>query len=45
MGFYGHPNLIKREEGWNLLKYLKNSISRPWLCMGDYNEIVTQSEK
>ena len=43
--FYGHPNPMKREEGWNLLQHLKDNSSSPWMCMGDFNEIVAHFEK
>jgi hypothetical protein len=44
-GFYGHPNPARRHEAWSLLKYLRNHPPAPWLCMGDYNEIINNSEK
>ena len=40
-GFYGHPNPMKKKEGWDLLKHLKISFFGPWMCMGDFNEIMT----
>lgn len=44
-GFYGHPDTGKREETWSILESLGRENQLPWLCIGDYNEIVTQSEK
>lgn len=44
-GFYGHPNTSKTERIWKLLKMLRDSISIPWICMGDFIEITYQSEK
>jgi ribonuclease HI len=44
-GFYGHPESHKRCEAWNLLCHLKSLITGPWLCAGDFNEILDQSEK
>jgi hypothetical protein len=32
-------------ESWALLKHLHNYSPTPWLCVGDFNEIVEQSEK
>jgi exonuclease III len=44
-GFYGHPNSAKRKESWDLLRYLSNLQPSPWVCIGDFNEIVDSSEK
>jgi exonuclease III len=44
-GFYGHPNASKRVEAWALLKYLAHMDSAPWVCIGDFNEILTLEEK
>ncbi|GKU90863.1 hypothetical protein SLEP1_g4808 [Rubroshorea leprosula] len=44
-GFYGRPEAARREESWTLLKSLKAASSQPWLCLGDFNEILRQSEK
>jgi hypothetical protein len=43
--FYGNLEVAKRHEGWNLLKCLKNKAPTPWLCVGDFNEIVSMGEK
>ena len=44
-GFYGEPETHKRHESWDLLRSLHQQSSLPWLCTGDFNEIVKQSEK
>jgi exonuclease III len=44
-GFYGHPEWAKRHEAWDLLFHLKSYIPDPWLVIGDFNEILEQSEK
>ncbi|KAL0402426.1 UNVERIFIED_CONTAM: hypothetical protein Slati_4272500 [Sesamum latifolium] len=44
-GFYGEPDTSKRELSWNLLSRLHDQSSRAWLCAGDFNEILDQSEK
>jgi hypothetical protein len=44
-GFYGHPETAHRREGWSLLGHLHNLSQLPWLCIGDFNEILDQSEK
>jgi hypothetical protein len=44
-GFYGHPDPTKRYESWALLRHLCLFNPEPWLCLGDFNEIVVQGEK
>jgi hypothetical protein len=44
-GFYGHPEWAKRHEAWALLAHLKHYNPEPWLAIGDFNEILEQSEK
>ena len=44
-GFYGKPEEHLRHETWDLLKYLSTLTSTPWLCIGDYNEILSAEEK
>ena len=39
-GFYGEPDTHKRFESWDLLHSLHRRSSLPWLCAGDFNEIV-----
>jgi hypothetical protein len=45
MGFYGNPKVGKRGESWDLLRHLKSMDSVQWVCLGDFNEILKQSEK
>jgi hypothetical protein len=44
-GFYGQPDWTKRKESWALLQQLKEFQPNPWMCCGDFNEIVAQHEK
>jgi hypothetical protein len=44
-GFYGHPDPSQRAESWKLLKFLKRAPPSPWLCIGDFNKILDNSEK
>jgi hypothetical protein len=44
-GFYGHPNSSRRADSWDLLKHLHTCIPVPWLCVGDFNEIMEQAER
>ena len=45
IGFYGEPATHKRIEAWNKLRLLNNKHDLPWLCAGDFNEIIRYSEK
>ena len=45
MGFYGHPNTAQRKASWKLLEELGNRYHLPWLCLGDFNKILFNSEK
>ena len=44
-GFYGHPETGQWEESWKLLENLSHKSNLPWICMGDYNEIMHAKEK
>ncbi|XP_030969970.1 uncharacterized protein LOC115990264 [Quercus lobata] len=44
-GFYGEPETANRIEAWNKLRCLNSYPTCPWLCLGDFNEIVRQDEK
>ena len=45
IGFYGEPDTQKRIESWDLLRTLKRKFQSPWLCAGDFNELVRAEEK
>jgi exonuclease III len=44
-GFYGHPDPSKRTEAWSLLRYIARMDPIPWVCLGDFNEILSADEK
>ena len=44
-GFYGDPETASRENSWNLLRDLSQRLALPWVCMGDFNEILRLEEK
>ena len=44
-GFYGAPETQLRIDSWNLLRNLNGQSSLPWLCVGDFNEILKSHEK
>ena len=43
--FYGYPKTGQREESWKLLENFSHRSDLPWICMGDYNEIMHAKEK
>ncbi|KAM3692992.1 hypothetical protein ACJW31_08G131500 [Castanea mollissima] len=45
IGFYGYPEESHKHNSWNLLRYLHSRMSMPWVCIGDYNEILSSDEK
>ena len=44
-GFYGEPDSSRRNKAWAKLRSLNSSQNIPWLCAGDFNEIIRQEEK
>ena len=44
-GFYGNPVMANWEHSWALLKHLSLKMDFPWICAGDFNEIVRVEEK
>ncbi|GAV86647.1 hypothetical protein CFOL_v3_30074, partial [Cephalotus follicularis] len=45
MGIYGNPEAHHCHETWSLLCNLASQHNISWLCMGDFNEILSISEK
>uniref|UniRef100_A0A8I6XX79 Reverse transcriptase domain-containing protein n=1 Tax=Hordeum vulgare subsp. vulgare TaxID=112509 RepID=A0A8I6XX79_HORVV len=44
-GIYGEPRMEARETTWRLLRNIKHHSDKPWICVGDFNEVLTQGEK
>ncbi|KAL5788264.1 hypothetical protein ACOSP7_005213 [Xanthoceras sorbifolium] len=44
-GFYGCPVPNHRTDSWELLRRLKAVNRLPWLCGGDFNELLHNEEK
>ncbi|KAJ1255254.1 hypothetical protein BS78_K272300 [Paspalum vaginatum] len=44
-GFYGEPRTDYRDRSWEILRNLKTTLVKPWLCAGDFNEILVNEEK
>jgi exonuclease III len=45
IGFYGPPYQAKRRKAWENLHALLQSLNCPWICFGDFNVVVEESEK
>ena len=43
--FYGFPSISERHKSWWLLETLAGNDSKPWLCIGDFNETLQASEQ
>ncbi|KAL0385614.1 UNVERIFIED_CONTAM: hypothetical protein Sradi_2955700 [Sesamum radiatum] len=44
-GIYGESDASKHKITWSLLSKLHSQSRRPWICIGDFNEILDNSEK
>ena len=44
-GMYGESKSGEKDKTWRLLKLLHGQASLPWICFGDFNEILFDSEK
>ncbi|KAA8521722.1 hypothetical protein F0562_012395 [Nyssa sinensis] len=42
---YGCPVPAGKQKVWNLIRYLQNAMQLPWVCLEDFNEIKSLSEK
>ncbi|XP_074297333.1 uncharacterized protein LOC141628043 [Silene latifolia] len=42
--FYGWPSVSDRHLYWELLRLLGRKSNLPWLCMGDFNEVLYSTE-
>ncbi|XP_074292350.1 uncharacterized protein LOC141619219 [Silene latifolia] len=43
-GFYGWPAVSDRHLSWELLRVLSRQSALPWVCIGDFNEILFSTE-
>ena len=44
-GFYGSPTVSGKLAAWDLLRVLRGHHTLPWLCGGDFNELLQAAEK
>ncbi|XP_074306100.1 uncharacterized protein LOC141641331 [Silene latifolia] len=42
--FYGWPAVSDRHLSWDVLRLLRGQSSLPWVCVGDFNEILFSTE-
>jgi hypothetical protein len=41
---YGEAQVMERRKTWDMLKFIKSSSPLPWLCIGDFNEVLHKDE-
>ena len=44
-GIYGFAESARKQETWSLLRSLHRRSSLPWMCVGDFNELLWSHEK
>ena len=44
-GVYGHPKDQRKKETWAMLRHFHSKASMPWVCIDDFNEILSSDEK
>lgn len=44
-GFYGFPKRARRRLSWDLLRKLANVINLSWVVMGDFNNLLSSTDK
>ena len=41
---YGEAQTTERHKTWDMLKFIKASSHLPWVCIGDFNEVLHRDE-
>jgi exonuclease III len=44
-GIYGEAHSDKKHKTWQDMRDMIDSVAKPWLCVGDFNEILFSHEK
>ena len=44
-GFYGLPETQDRYKSWALLTYICSLVDGAWMCIDDFNEMLSSTEK
>ena len=42
---YGEAQVQERHKTWDMLKFIRSSNDLPWLCIGDFNEVLRREEQ
>ena len=42
---YGEPNRSLRYRTWDIMKQMRSDTDLPWICIGDFNEILRREEQ
>jgi hypothetical protein len=41
---YGEAQVAETFKTWDMLKFIKSSNPLPWMCLGDFNEVLHEHE-
>ena len=41
---YGEAQVSERHKTWDMLKFIRSANALPWLCIGDFNEVLHRYE-
>ena len=44
-GFYGWPEVKDRYKSWTLLSHICSYVDGAWMCIGDFNEMLSSAKK
>ena len=44
-GFYGWPEVKDRNKSWTLISHICSYVDGAWMCIGDFNEMLSSAEK
>jgi hypothetical protein len=42
---YGEPDRSLRYRTWDIMKQMRSDMDLPWVCIGDFNEILKREEQ
>ena len=42
---FGNLNFRERQQLWSILERLQTDPGAPWMCIGDFNQVICQEEK